>query len=90
MIEMFQQKKFYVLLILIPFICLLAYLFLNIFNRIPDFTYKHGRAIFFPYPGEIIMLEQKKNPHYVYYESMLKKELRNYMSGVIKKNRSVG
>lgn len=78
-IEILLYTKFYFMILLVPFICL-----------IPDITYKFGRAIFKPYPGEIIMIEQKKNPKYLYFESFLKKEIKGFMTGIIVKNRSVG
>jgi hypothetical protein len=79
MTEMFSNIRFWMLVVVGPFLCL-----------IPDFLFKYGPAIFFPAPSDIIMKEQKRNPNYLYMESFLKKDIRNYLSGVIKKNRSVG
>lgn len=67
------------MIIVVPFICL-----------IPDMAHKYGKVIFFPTPVEKIMKEQKQNPNYNYFEEFVKKDIMSYLSGVIRKNKSVG
>lgn len=79
MMSILMSPKFYILQLTIPFICLL-----------PDFTMKHGRAVFFPYPSERIMVEQKKNPKFNFFETTLKSDVGKFITGVMKKNKSYG
>ncbi len=79
MMDILMSPKFYVCHLAIPFICLL-----------PDFTLKHGRAIFYPYPSERIMVEQKANPDYDFFETSIKSDVGKFLTGVMKKNRSYG
>ena len=77
MFDIFTYPKFYLMQLAVPAMCLM-----------PDFTLKHGRAIFFPFPSERIMFEQKKTPHYSFYENYLKSEFAKSLAGVIKNSKN--
>eukprot|EP00347_Sterkiella_histriomuscorum_P003801 403362887 len=79
MMQILSSPKSYLLIIALPPICLL-----------PDLLFKHGHSIFFPYPGEKIMIEQKNNPHYSFIENQIKGNLSEFLQNVMRKNKSYG
>ena len=79
MLEILQYPQFYLMLMTVPFVCLL-----------PDLTYNYGFSIFYPNPMTKIKFEQKKHPDFNYMEEQINHEVLRYLSGVIQKNRSVG
>ncbi|CDW86408.1 p-type atpase [Stylonychia lemnae] len=79
MMQIFSFSKFYLMVVVVPAICL-----------IPDSILKLQRAIFNPLPSEKIMMEQKKNPTYSYFENIIKNDLSVFITDVFKKNKSQG
>ena len=65
------------MIIIVPPICLL-----------PDTLVRLYRGIYKPFPCEKIMIEQKKNPTYSYFENVIKNDMSVFITDVFKKVKS--